>query len=169
MYKTRLIKPSTAYSASVNGEYLSYLSTSCFHRKLRHEFANTHMLLITKVDYFYFLSISKSLYFSPSSQPLNSKLSSVWTTTIGDIKFPRIYGLLFSCQDCFSLQPHELQQYAFPCPSLSKLSLLKFKSVESEMLSNHLTLCCPLPFFPWVFSMSWLFTSILAVQHQSFQ
>ena len=43
-------------------------------------------------------------------------------------------------------------------------SLLKFMSVESVMLSNHLILCCPilcLQSFPasWFFTMSYLFTS----------
>ena len=43
-------------------------------------------------------------------------------------------------------------------------SLLKFMSVESVMLSNHLILCCPLlclQSFPasWSFTMSHLFTS----------
>ena len=50
------------------------------------------------------------------------------------------------------------------CPALSP-NLLKFMSIESVMLSNHLTFCFPisfcLPFFPASesFPMGWLFTS----------
>ena len=42
-----------------------------------------------------------------------------------------------------SLRPHGLQHARLFCPSLSQ-SLLKFMSIESMMLSNHLILCCPL-------------------------
>ena len=41
------------------------------------------------------------------------------------------------------MQPHGLQHPRLPHPSLSP-SLLKLISIESMMLSNHLTLCCPL-------------------------
>ena len=58
-------------------------------------------------------------------------------------------------------------------------SLLKFMSIESVMLSNHLILCQPLLFLPSifpsirVFPKSWLFASCgqileLQFQHQSF-
>ena len=39
--------------------------------------------------------------------------------------------------------PHGLWHTRLPCPSLSQ-SLLKFTSIESVMLSNHLILCHPL-------------------------
>ena len=42
-----------------------------------------------------------------------------------------------------SLQPHGLQHATLPCPSTPE-SLLKFMSIESVMLSNHLILCRPL-------------------------
>ena len=63
-----------------------------------------------------------------------------------------------------SLQPRGLQHARPLCPSLS-LSLLKFMSTESMMLSNLLTLCCPFYFglesFPasGFFPMSRLFAS----------
>ena len=42
-----------------------------------------------------------------------------------------------------SLQHHRPRHDRLLCPSLSP-SLLKLISIESMMLSNHLTLCCPL-------------------------
>ena len=36
-------------------------------------------------------------------------------------------------------------------------SLLKFMSIESEMPSNHLILCCPLLLLPSIFPVSWSF------------
>ena len=41
---------------------------------------------------------------------------------------------------CLTLWPHGLQHNRLPCPSLSP-SLLKLKSTESVMSSNHLILC----------------------------
>ena len=38
-------------------------------------------------------------------------------------------------------------------------SLLKFMSVESAMLSNHLTLCCPLLLLPLIFPSIMVFSS----------
>ena len=38
-------------------------------------------------------------------------------------------------------------------------SLLKFMSFESMMLSNHLTLCCPLLFLPLIFPSIMVFSS----------
>ena len=49
-----------------------------------------------------------------------------------------------------SLRPHGLQHARLLCPSLSQ-SLLKFMSIESVMLFNHLILCCPLLLLPSVF------------------
>ena len=43
-----------------------------------------------------------------------------------------------------SLGPHGLQHARLPCPSLSPVVLLRFMSIESVMLSNHLVLCRPL-------------------------
>ena len=42
-------------------------------------------------------------------------------------------------------------------------SLLKFMSIESTMLSNHLILCCPLLLLPSVFSSIRVFSSELAL------
>ena len=49
-----------------------------------------------------------------------------------------------------SLRPHGLQHATLPCPSTPE-SLLKFMSIESVMLSNHLILCRPLLFLPSIF------------------
>ena len=38
-----------------------------------------------------------------------------------------------------------------PLPSTTSLSLLKFMSIESVMLSNHLILCSPLLLLPSIF------------------
>ena len=50
-----------------------------------------------------------------------------------------------------SLQPHGLQHSRPPCPSPNSQSLLKLMSIESVILSNHLTLCCPLLLLPSIF------------------
>ena len=50
-----------------------------------------------------------------------------------------------------SLQPHGLQHSRPPCPSPNSRSLLKLMSIESVILSNHLTLCCPLLLLPSIF------------------
>ena len=49
-----------------------------------------------------------------------------------------------------SLQPQGLQNTRLLCPPLSP-SLLKFRSIESMILSNHLILCCPLLLLPSIF------------------
>ena len=70
--------------------------------------------------------------------------------------------LLFSCSLMSdSLQPHELQHARLPCPSPC-LSLLKFMSIESVMLSNFCCLfsSCPQSFpASGSFPMSQLFAS----------
>ena len=55
-----------------------------------------------------------------------------------------------------SLQPQGLQH-------ASSWSLLKFMSVESVMLSNHLILCCPLLLLPSVFPSIRVFSNELAL------
>ena len=64
-----------------------------------------------------------------------------------------------------SLQPHELQGQASLTFTIF-LSLLKLMSIESEMPSNHLILCCPLLLLALSLSqhqglsqVSWLSTS----------
>ena len=52
--------------------------------------------------------------------------------------------------ESYSLRPHGLQHARLPCPSLPE-SLLKFMSIGSVMLSNHLILCCPLPLLLSIF------------------
>ena len=49
-----------------------------------------------------------------------------------------------------------------PLYSTISQTLLKFMSIESVMLSNHLTLCCP-PLLPSVFSSIRVFSSELAL------
>ena len=57
-----------------------------------------------------------------------------------------------------SLWPHGLQHTRLPCPSLTR-SLLKFKSIELVMLSNHLILYYPLLPLPSIFPSTWDFSS----------
>ena len=47
-----------------------------------------------------------------------------------------------SCVQCFMTSWTTACQT--PLSSINSLSLLKFRSIESVMLSNHLILCCPL-------------------------
>ena len=60
-----------------------------------------------------------------------------------------------------SLRPHGLQHTRLPCPPLSP-SFLKFTSIESVMLSNHLILCCPL-LLPSIFPSIRVFSNELAL------
>ena len=50
-----------------------------------------------------------------------------------------------------SLWPYGLQHPRSPCPLLTPGSLLKLKSIESVMPSNHLILCHPLHLLPSIF------------------
>ena len=50
-----------------------------------------------------------------------------------------------------SLQPHGLKHTRPPCPVANSWSLLKLKSIELVMSSNHLILCCPLFLLPAIF------------------
>ena len=70
---------------------------------------------------------------------------------------------MFSCSVMSdSLWPHGLQHARLPCPSLSP-SLLRFTSIESVMLSNHLVLCHPLLLLPSVFPSIRVFADELAL------
>ena len=57
-----------------------------------------------------------------------------------------------------SLRPHRLQHARIPCPPLSP-GVLKFTSIESVMLSNHLILCRPLLLLPSAFSSIRVFSN----------
>ena len=61
-------------------------------------------------------------------------------------------------KSCLTLRPHGLQHARLLCSLLSP-SLLKFMSVESVMLLNHLILCRPLPFWSSVFPRIRVFSS----------
>ena len=72
--------------------------------------------------------------------------------------------MLFSCRVMSdSLRPHGLQYARLPCLVIISWSLLKLRSIDSVMPSNHLILCCPLLLLPQSFSgsfpVSWLFAS----------
>ena len=58
-----------------------------------------------------------------------------------------------------SLQPHGLQHTRLPCPSTNSQNLLKLKSIESVMPSNHLILCCPLLLLSSIFPRITVFSS----------
>ena len=62
-----------------------------------------------------------------------------------------------------SFPPHELQHVRILCPLLSP-SFLKLMSIESVMLSNHLTLCRSLLLLPSIFLSIRVF-SIESVLH----
>ena len=65
---------------------------------------------------------------------------------------------------CDSLWPHELQHTTLPCPSfIVSQSLLKLVSIESEMLSNHVILCCLFLLLPSAFLSIRVFSSDLAL------
>ena len=49
-------------------------------------------------------------------------------------------------KSCLTLDPWTAAHQA-PLSFTINLSLLKFMSIESVMLSNHLTLCCPFSFY----------------------
>ena len=58
-----------------------------------------------------------------------------------------------------------------PLSSTISCSLLKFMSIESVMLSNHLILCCPLPLLPSVFPSIRVFSSepVLCIRWPKYQ
>ena len=53
----------------------------------------------------------------------------------------------------------------FITPCCSVLSLLKFMSIESVIVSNHLILCCPLLLLPSVFPSIRIFSNEFAVHY----
>ena len=58
----------------------------------------------------------------------------------------------FSCSVMSdSLQPHGLQHARLPCQWPTSWSLLKLRSIQSVMSSNHLILCPPLLLLPSIF------------------
>ena len=59
-----------------------------------------------------------------------------------------------------SLQLHGLQHARFLCPPLSPRSLLRFMSIESVMLSNHLIFCRPLLLLPSIFLSIRVFSNV---------
>ena len=61
-------------------------------------------------------------------------------------------------ESCLTLRPHRLTHQA-PLSATVSRSLLRFLSVESVMLSNHLTLCHPLLLLPSVFPITRVFSS----------
>ena len=65
-------------------------------------------------------------------------------------------------KSCLTL-PHRLQYVRLPCPSLSQ-SLLRFMSIKSTMLSNHLILCHPLLLLPSIFPNIRVFSTALHIK-----
>ena len=63
----------------------------------------------------------------------------------------------------YSLQPHGLQHFRLPCPSLSPQVCSKFMLIESVMPSNHLILCHPLPLLPSIVPSIRVFSDELAL------
>ena len=73
--------------------------------------------------------------------------------------FPPLTCMLSSSVVSSSLRPHGLQHTRLPCPSPSPQSLLKLRSIESVMSSNHLILCCPLLLPPSLFPSIRIFSN----------
>ena len=70
----------------------------------------------------------------------------------------------FVTQSCLTLRSHRLQHTRLLCSPLSQ-SLLKFMSIESVMLSNHVILCCLL-LLPSVFPSIKVFYNWVGSSHQ---
>ena len=69
---------------------------------------------------------------------------------------------LFCCsvtKSCPTFIPSWTAAHQAPLSSTVSWSLLKFMSVESVMLSNHLILCCPLLLWPSIFPSIRVFSS----------
>ena len=62
-----------------------------------------------------------------------------------------------------SLQPHGLQHTRLPLSFTISLSLLNFMSIESVMVSNHFSLCCPFRLLPSIFPTIRIFSSELTL------
>ena len=65
-----------------------------------------------------------------------------------------------------SLQPHGLQNTRLPCPSTHSQSMIKLRSIELVMPSNHLILCHPLLLLPSIFPSIRVFSneSVLCIR-----
>ena len=76
-----------------------------------------------------------------------------------------VSSILFSSviQLCPTLPPHGLQHTSLPCPFSNFRSLLKLRSIELVMPSNHLTLCCLLFLLPSIFPSIRVFSSVLVL------
>ena len=61
---------------------------------------------------------------------------------------------------CNAFWPHRLQHARPPCPSPTPRSLLKLMSIELEMPSSHLILCCPLLLLPSIFPSNRVFSNM---------
>ena len=83
-----------------------------------------------------------------------------------------VHSVWFSCSVMSdSLRPYRLQHARLPCPCMTNSSsLLKFKSTESVMPSNHLILCCPLFFPPSIFPSIRVFSneSVLCIRWRKY-
>ena len=71
-------------------------------------------------------------------------------------------------QLCPTLQPHGLQNARLPCPSTNSQSMLKLRSIELVMPSNHLILCHPLLLLPSIFPNIRVFLALLIPKYWSF-
>ena len=87
------------------------------------------------------------------------KILDLWTLfVLWNHQFPHCYSVAALCP---TLWPHGLQ-HTRP-PILHYLSLFKFKSAESVMLSSHLILCRPLLLWLSLFPSIGVFSNELAV------
>ena len=71
--------------------------------------------------------------------------------------------MLFSCQVVSDSATPWTAAHMAPLSSTISRSLLKFTSLESMMLSNHLIFCHPLPLLPSIFPSIRVFSSELTL------
>ena len=84
-----------------------------------------------------------------------------------ELNYIKTVSVQFSRSVMFnSLRPHGLQHARLPCPSTNSQSLLKLRSIELVMPSNHLILCHPLLLLPSIFPSIRVFSkeSVLCIR-----
>ena len=110
------------------------------------------------------LLLSFKMYFSlsPKLHPFVSKASRMTSSFERRYTYILLLLFLFTCYVWLFATPWTATCQA-PLSFTVSWSLLRFMSIESVMLSNHLILCCPLLLLPSVFPSIKVFSSGLAL------
>ena len=66
-------------------------------------------------------------------------------------------------QMCPALYDQRTEAHHVSLSFIVSWSLLKFMSIESVLLSNHLILCCPFLLLPSIISIIWVFSDEMAL------